>query len=68
MIFHSFTSFVPLCRLYCLHGGAEYDIITSNIDVLFIAEQPRWKAHFCIPRKELLPSSLRDATSLGEGG
>ena len=51
-----------------MHGGAEYDIITSNIDVLFIAEQPRWEAHFCIPRKELLPSSLRDAASLSEGG
>ena len=41
------------------------DIIKSNIDVLFIAEQQRWGAHFCI-RKELLPSSRGKAPSLRE--
>ncbi|EFQ06320.1 hypothetical protein HMPREF9436_02174 [Faecalibacterium cf. prausnitzii KLE1255] len=40
-------------------------MITNNIDVLFIAEQQRWGAHFCI-RKELLPSSRGKAPSLRE--
>ena len=43
-----FTCFVHKLRADCLHRCTEYGIIKINIDVLFIAEQPRWEAHFCI--------------------
>ena len=36
------------CRPECLHHRTEYGIIRNNIDVLFIAEWQRWKAHFCM--------------------
>ena len=47
-----------------MRGGTEYDIISFE-QVLFIVEGNGGK-HFLV--SELLPSSLRDATSLMEGG